>query len=67
MATIPNYRLSGAMVRRLMRQHRVTIRSVAQKWNITMKRVREVRKDGATSFAASEWHFMITGRWLDQI
>lgn len=55
------------MVRRLMRQHRVTIRSVAQKWNITMKRVREVRKDGVTSFAASEWHFMITGRWLDQI
>ena len=55
------------MVRRLMRKHGVTIRSLAVKWNITMKRVREVREDGANGFAASEWHFMITGRWLDQI
>ena len=67
MVMIPNYRLPGSMVRRLMRKHGVTIRSLAEKWNITMKRVREVREDGANGFAASEWHFMITGRWLDQI
>jgi hypothetical protein len=65
MATIPNYKLPGAMIRRLMRKHSVTIRSLAQKFGLTMKRVREVRAGGVHGFAASEWHFMITGVWLD--
>lgn len=65
MASIPNYRLSGAIVRRLMRKHKVTIRSLAQSFNITMKRIREVRDSGVLGFAASEWHYMITGVWLD--
>lgn len=65
MASIPDYKLPGAMVRRLMRKHGVTIRSVAEKYNITMKRVREVRANGVRGFAASEWHYMITGAWLD--
>jgi hypothetical protein len=65
MATIPDYRLPGAMVRRLMRKHGVTIRSLAQKFDLTMKRVREIRAEGARGFAASEWHYMITGVWLD--
>jgi hypothetical protein len=65
MATIPDYRLPGAMIRRLMRKHGVTIAALAKKFNITMKRVREVRLTGARGFAASEWHFMITGAWLD--
>jgi hypothetical protein len=65
MASIPDYKLPGSMVRRLMRKHGVTIRTIAQKYHITMKRVREVRQDGARGFAASEWHFMITGVWLD--
>lgn len=62
---IPDYRLPATMVRRLMRKHDVTIRSLATKFNITMKRVREVRSAGARGFAASEWHYMITGVWLD--
>lgn len=65
MAHTPDYKLPGAMVRRLMRAHGVTIRSVAEKYSITMKRVREVRECGVRGFAASEWHFMITGVWLD--
>lgn len=65
MAQTPNYRLSGPMVRRLMRRHGVTIRSLAQQYNITMKRVREVRNEGVRGFAANEWHFIITGAWLD--
>ncbi|MYM92606.1 hypothetical protein [Duganella vulcania] len=65
MAHIPDYRLPGTMVRRLMRKHCVTIRSLSQKYNVTMKRVRQVRADGARGFAASEWHYMITGSWLD--
>lgn len=65
MAHIPDYKLPCAMVRRLMRHHKVTIRSLAQSFNITMKRIREVRGCGVRGFAASEWHYMITGVWLD--
>lgn len=67
MTTIPDYRLSGAMVRRLMRKHGVTIRSLANKFGMTMKRVREVRANGVRGFLASEWHYMVTGQWLDEI
>jgi hypothetical protein len=65
MAHLPDYMLPGALVRRLMRKHGVTIRCLAQQFNITMKRVREVRTEGARGFAANEWHYMITGVWLD--
>lgn len=65
MASIPDYKLPGTMAKRLMRKHGMTIRKLAQKFNVTMKRVREVRDRGAYGFAASEWHYMITGVWLD--
>jgi hypothetical protein len=55
MATITDYRLSGAMVRRLMRKHGVTIRALAAKHGILLKRVREVRATGARGFLANEW------------
>jgi hypothetical protein len=67
MASVPDYKLTGAMVCRLMRKHGVTIRGLAQKFNITMKRVREVRAEGARGFAANEWHFLLTGEWLDRL
>lgn len=67
MASIPSYRLSGRMVRRLMRKHGHTIRSLANRFKVTMKRVREVREDGARGFAAVEWHFLLTGIWLDLV
>ena len=62
-----DYRLPGAMVRRLMRKHGVTIRTLASKHGITMKRVRDVRANGARGFCANEWHYLITGHWLDQL
>lgn len=62
---VQKYRLPGAMVCRLMRRHHVTIRALAQRFGLTMKRVREVRSVGANGFAANEWHYMITGEWLD--
>ena len=55
--------LSGAMVRRLMRQHRVTIAHLARTHNLTMKRVREVRAAGVSGFLAKEWCWLITGKW----
>lgn len=67
MSTIHDCQLPAAMVRRLMRTHGVTIRSLAQKFDLTIKRVREVRTKGASGFAASEWHYMITGTWIDSL
>lgn len=61
-----DYRLPGAMVRRLMRKHGITIRALAIKHGITMKRVREVRANGVRGFHANEWHYLVTGYWLDQ-
>ena len=55
--------LSGPMVRTMMRKHKVTIASIASKFNLTKKRVREVRAQGVTGFLAQEWTFMITGQW----
>ncbi len=50
-----------------MRKHGVTIRTLAQKYNVTIKRVRKVRAEGASGFAACEWYYMITGVWLDKV
>lgn len=55
--------LSGSMVCRLMRQHKVSIASLAATHNITQKRVREVRTKGVSGFLALEWCFLITGEW----
>lgn len=54
--------MTGRELRRLMRRHKVTIRQLAQRMQITMKRVREVRKNGTDDLLStldySEW---ITG------
>ena len=54
--------MTGPELRRLMRQHKITIRQLAAKMQITIKRVREVRRDGTdnllTTLDYSEW---ITG------
>lgn len=56
--------LSGADARRLMRTHRVTIEDIDARFNLTKKRIREVRNVGVNGFLASEWHYLITGIWL---
>jgi hypothetical protein len=58
--------MSGSMVCRLMRKHRVTISDLASKHQITQKRVREVRAKGVSGFLACECVFLITGQWPDQ-
>lgn len=55
--------LSGSMICSLMRKHQVTIAGLAAKFNITKKRVHEVRAKGVSGFLAEEWTFMITGQW----
>lgn len=65
---IPELRFSGRVIRRLMRQHGVTIRGLALQHGLTMKRVREVRCQGAKAgFASNEWHWLITGKWLEDL
>lgn len=59
-------RLSGETICKLMRKHGLTIKALAQKWEITQKRVREVRRIGVSGFSADEWHYLITGAWITQ-
>lgn len=60
--------LPGPGIRRLMRMHKVTIRGLARKHGLTMKRVREVRAVGTKpGFASSEWHWLITGQWFEEL
>lgn len=59
--------LRGEEICRLMRENGHTIRSLAAKHGLTMKRVREVRDTGVSGFLADEWHFMVTGAWLSDI
>ncbi len=47
-----NAQLSGAQIRRLMRLHKKTVRSLASERLLTIKRVREVRAKGVSEFLA---------------
>ncbi len=53
--------LSGEEIVQLMRKHRVTIRSLALRMNITLKRVREVRQKGVSGRCfCQDWREGIT-------
>jgi hypothetical protein len=58
--------INGRTIRRLMRIHKVTIRGLAARYQITLKRVREVRAKGVSGFSGDEWFMLITGKWPDQ-
>jgi hypothetical protein len=60
-----NMKLSGNMIKRLMRRHHVTMREIKMRHKITLKRIREVRAEGVSGFFAEEWLFIITGKWPD--
>ena len=54
--------VTGQEIRRLMRVHRITIRSLAARMQITMVRVREVRTQGLVGDAyCQDWQEAITG------
>lgn len=54
-------KLSADEVKCLMRRHRITIRQLADKMQITMKRVRQVREAGIRGPAVRDWMEHITG------
>jgi hypothetical protein len=57
--------ISGLNIRRLMRVHHLTIRMLATRMNITMKRVRAVRQDGITGECMClDWYEAITGKGI---
>ena len=54
--------LSGPEARALMRHCRVTIRDAASRAKITMKRVRQVRREGVTGYLmVCDWIEIISG------
>ena len=53
--------MSGRNIAALMRQHKLTIRDVAQKLGCTLSRVRHVRNAGVSGFHAIDWREAITG------
>ena len=54
--------LSGPEARALMRHCRVTIRDAATRATITMKRVRQVRREGVTGYLmVCDWIEIISG------
>ena len=57
--------LTGSMIVKLMRQHKITMREIKDANGITLKRIREVREKGVKGFAAEEWFKLITGKWPD--
>ena len=63
--TCRDQRLAAHLVRNLMRRHGKTIRSLSAEFNLRQTRVRTVRRNGATGFAAAEWFKMLTGHWPD--
>jgi hypothetical protein len=57
--------LTGPQICALMRRHRVTIRDIKSRFNVTMKRTRFVREHGVTGALAADWTWMISGVWPD--
>lgn len=56
-----NPKLPGRYIVKLMRKHRVTIKGLAQRMNITQKRVRQVREQGvAGNCMCLDWFEAIT-------
>ena len=61
---VPTPEASGPEARALMRHCRVTIRGVATRTQITMKRVRQVRREGVTGYLmVCDWIEIISGNF----
>lgn len=58
---IDRFILTPHDVRGMMRQHRHTIRSLAQKMQITQKQVRDARDNGTRGYSAVDLAEAITG------
>ena len=54
--------LSAQTIQHLMRKHHKTIRGIAEEWNLTMKRVRQVRTQGVSGeHYVMDWLEILTG------
>lgn len=61
--TQPNVQtLSAQTIRHLMLTHHLTIRGIARQWNLSLKRVRQVRQCGVQGNAfVQDWIEILTG------
>lgn len=55
------FRFTGREIATLMRKHRVTIRELSAKTDITQKRIRQIRATEIAGHAACDWYEAITG------
>ena len=54
--------MTGKGLCRLMRLHRITVRTLAQRLGVSQARVRQVRTQGLTDWNyVRDWHEAITG------
>jgi hypothetical protein len=59
---VDNGKIAGEAISRLMRKHKVTIRELAERTGITMKRIRQVRAIGLEDrLAIRDWIEAIVG------
>lgn len=56
--------LSGSEIRKLFRIHQWTVRSFSERYQITLERIREVRREGIPAGPLSwVWTGNLTGQW----
>lgn len=60
-------KMSGRELRSLMRKHRVTIRELSRRAQVTQKRIREVRTKGLTGLAVLDWQQAIIGEFTPKL
>ena len=61
-------KLKGNEIRCMMRKNKKTIAGLAKEWNITQKRINEVREKGISGdFPVDEWIRLITGEWPESL
>lgn len=58
-----NLTLSAAEICKLMRKHNCTIRQLAERTQISQKRIRQVRSRGISGLAVLDWQQAITGEF----
>jgi hypothetical protein len=62
-----NLSISGREIASLMRRHRVTIRGLSARMQITQKRIRQVRRAGLSGLAVLDWQEGITGEFTPRM
>lgn len=66
-AEAPDLYLSPQSFRRLMRRHKVTIRGLAKRMNVTMKAIRKARNEGLRGPAVLDYQEGVLGEFTPRL